>query len=333
MRNIFYILIITLLFIGCTNQLIDDTHPNQLSEMISFTTLRDKISTRYANDNKSNYQVYATIKGEEDKGWFINNTLIPSSTSGGNDTISDNTTYYYPYGKSIQFYAYAPSYSASLSVTADSSTPSIAITLTVPSHTGNDFTIATPITQSSGKVSFQFKHMLTKINTAVKLSSALTDAGYSTNSNYQTILKVAYNAGTINATDSIPSWTNVTGPTGGLTYTNSNSFIFMPQEFTTTADDSSDYGNCTMQIIGLDIYLTVNGQTSTMFNGDLMEVGIPDGLITNNTFEVGKQYNIVLNISDLSKNSSGDLIFNAVDFSVDVASWEENGDTNLAVEN
>ena len=222
MKNVLYILFFIL--IGCTNHVTEEIPYIKSDEMIRFSALRDKIITRYANDNKSMYKAYGIIENEGSKGWFINSSIIPSSTSGGNDTISDNTAYYYPYGKSVQFYAYAPASSSSLSVTTDASIPSISLSLIVPSHASNDFTIATPITQGSGKVSFQFKHMLTKVNTAIKLSTDLTDAGYSTNSNYQTILKVANDRGTIEATDSESSWTKVTGPTNAVTYTGNNSF-------------------------------------------------------------------------------------------------------------
>ena len=328
MKRIVYILFLGTLLAGCASNVTEEIDRQNKNEEICFSTLSDKIETRKANDNGSNYQAYGVIVDEEDKGWFIDSEITPSTTSGGDDTVTDGTTYYYPYGKNVTFYAFAPNTSGQMAITTDSSTPSIEIVYT-SAHAGNDFTIATPITQGSGKVNYVFKHMMSKINTSIALSSDLRSAGYALNNQYSTTNTTGYyttfvvpiNKGTINAATASPAWSDTTGVSGGISFSNQNSFIIIPQAFTTTASGSTDYGNCTIEISQVEIYLTVNSQTSTMFSGGLVKVGIPDGLITDNEFKMGVCYNITLNITDLSKDDNGDLIFKAVDFDVSVADW------------
>ena len=329
MKRIIYILIFAALWCSCTDHLLDESPYSSSKELIRFSALRDRAVTRYANDNKSDYQAYGIIEGEGSKGWFINSIITPSS-SGGNDSVN-NGSYYYPYGKNVQFYAYAPS--TITTVTTDSSTPSILIDFTVKESAGNDFTIAVPITQSEGKVAYQFKHMLAKMNTAIKLTNALVDAGYAIESGYTTTLSVANNTGKINAVwdysstsaDSLPTWSDVSGPDTLVTYSNNNSFIFMPQTFTATtvADSITTYGNCTVQIQDVVITLTVNSKMSTVFNGDLIKMGFKDNQISGNEFLAGHCYNISFIITDISKDTFGHPIFNgAIDFSVSVATWD-----------
>ena len=173
--------------------------------------------------------------------------------------------------------------------------------------------------------------MMSKINVAVAMSSSLAAAGYSVSKpyvettnpdGYKTTLIVPNDEGTINAADSTLAWSDITGPTGGVTYNNQNSFIIIPQSYTATSTTpSTDF---TLQITDLDILLTVNDQTSTVFSGNLKAYGLTDGLIANNTFLMGYNYNITLTITNVSVDDSGNNVFGgAVSFSATVADWTE----------
>ena len=332
MKRYLYIVLCSVLLCGCSNHVADEIDYQKMSNEIRFGTLRDKPTTRLANDNGSNYQVYALIILDSGaNGWFINNTIIPSTTAGGNDTIADGTSYYYPYDKQVVFFAYAPASSSLMTVTSDYATPSILIDYKA-SHANNDFTIAKSISQkNTGKVNFVFSHMMSKINVAVAMSSSLAAAGYSVSKpyvettnpdGYKTTLIVPNDEGTINAADSTLAWSDITGPTGGVTYNNQNSFIIIPQSYTATSTTpSTDF---TLQITDLDILLTVNDQTSTVFSGNLKAYGLTDGLIANNTFLMGYNYNITLTITNVSVDDSGNNVFGgAVSFSATVADWTE----------
>ena len=175
-KILFLFALIGALFASCSENEIND--PNVIANddgAITFRTLRDKTVTRYANDNKSNYMVYAQVKGAT--GWLIDGLTVDVV----NGTYTSN--YYWPGGGTeVSFYSFAPASSDSVTVSkAEAGTsPAIDLSFTVPTSGKTDFTIATPQTlnkagTTDGIVPLQFNHALSKVYITAALSTELVD--------------------------------------------------------------------------------------------------------------------------------------------------------------
>ena len=59
-----------------------------------------------------------------------------------------------------------------------------------------------------------------------------------------------------------------------------------------------------------------------LFRSDLLQYGFADGVISDNTFQPNKCYNLNFTITDIAKDINNELIFNgAVSFNPTVADW------------
>ena len=177
--------------------------------------------------------------------------------------------------------------------------------------------------------------MLSKIVVNVVLADALTEAGYSLSEDYKTVLQVAYDINTINAvydyssTNTLPTWSDSPLSSSSdsiIYYEYYNSYLILPQSFTPTSIDESDdatiWGNCTIKLTDIIIYLTVNDIKTEVFNGDLFQYGFADNVISDNEFLPNKCYNLNFTITDIAKDANNVSIFNgAVSFDPVVADW------------
>ena len=343
MKKLLFLLSVATALASCSNNEVINENEALKGNEISFSTLQRKVNTRYANEGKSNYQVYAKIAGESV--WFINNTVTPSAS--GTDVINPSTSggttpsYYWPGNNTnVSFYAFAPAMGSgssigeqSVTATPGSSTESASINIEYAALRPGieDFTIAIPRTQSSGQVDFTFQHMLCLVQVYVQLSSELTTAGYTVNNDFTATLVVPYYKGNINAvydyssTTPTPAWTLANDT--AYNYTGLDAYIIMPQSYSLTTSTTSgstttyDYGNCTIQLG--DNLITGSGGTQ-VFSGELMKYGLKDGDITGNAFEMGKYYKITFTIGEGSKAEDGALIFSEkIVFTSTVADWDD----------
>ena len=341
MKRILFLLTVIGALASCTDNEISEVNPVVKGNEISFNTMRDKVETRYANDNKSDYQVYGIIAGQTTSNWFINNIILPGVGKNGTDSIENGASYYWPGGDTnVYFFAFAPAYvsgtSSTTGITAVNATttqqsgtelPTIDISYTVPDGAQEDFTIAIPRKQYAGQVNFTFQHMLSKITFNVDLSEELTKAGYEIIGDVTGAVTVPYNTSSIDAaysynatTSPTPTWGTLS-LSGTATYTGYSSFNIMPQSYTAGTADVT--GNCVLQITQVKIG---GGSGTDVFSGALLEYTVQDGDITGNAFEMGKNYNVTFTITELSKDSEGGLIFDSkIVFTSTVSSWTSSG--------
>lgn len=306
---------LTLVIISCSNNTISDINTNvNITQKIDFNTMRHKAATRYANDNQSDYQVYALIENTTD--WYFSTEVIPTSSTSTSATDTTNSTYYWPGTKNVSFYAYAPSTIRSSDVTA-TSPPTITIDYTVKTEANIDFTIATPVTQAgpatgdaNKPVPLVFKHMLTKLDFRLDLSTDLVNDGYSLNTDYITAITVPYNSGTIEVSSDSPTWT--LGSVNSTTYAESNYYIIMPQTFSAT-------DSCALQF--QNVVITKNN--AEFFSGNIKSFKLTSNDIANSTFLQGHHYDIVVTISSGIEDSSNEPIFNGeINFSSSLSNWD-----------
>ena len=314
MKKYLSILTVAAIVCSCSNNEINEITPTKNNNEITFTTLRDKVNTRYANDNKSTYIVYAQISSAS--AWYFNTTV-----TCGDDVTDDYTddtsagTYYWPGTQKVNFYAYSPSTTGTTTgVTSVSATyPDLNVTYTVPTAADMDFTIAAPVNQdgsTSKTVKLAFSHMLSKVVISVALSSSLP-SGYTIEDGYTANFTVPYNSGTISAKSNTSTWGSM-GTAGSHTYSGALSYIIMPQTYTTA-------NPCTIEIKDI----TIKYGNVVFFNGDLSVCTLSTTAISDAaTFAMGNQYNLTLTITDLSTDEGGDKIFNGeIEFSSTVATW------------
>ena len=324
MKNSFILVTAMIMICSCTNNEITEINPNSQRRAIGFKTLRNKASTRIANENRSTYMVYATIDGSSD--WYFNTVVTPNGdeTAGSIDSYSGE--YYWPGTTDVQFYAYCPAVVADTSgITSVTATyPDITIDYTVPTNALTDFTIATPVKQAGTTdgtdkaVAWTFNHMLSKIKFTAVLSSDLTSAGYKLNGPYPTgddgysiTLTVPYNSGTISATADSPTWSY--GSVTNTAYSNNIGYYFLPQTY------SSD-NPCTIQL--KNVIITYDNVT--FFSGDLETYTLSSTDISNSTFLMGTYYEVTITITDTADDSGDDPIFNGeIQFSSNIANWDQ----------
>ena len=283
MKKIFLLICGGLILWSCGFSETDDVRKISQSNEISFKTLRDKIITKQANDTSSDYQVYALASGSSD--WYFSDVY-----NDDNQSTAD-AIHLWLGDTNITFYSFAPgasSYdnnSGITGVTTNAATPSVEISYKVPVTAGEDLTIATPQTLSTGVVAFQFMHVLSKITISVVLSDSLQKGGYTINDNYTASLTVNEDAGTINAVfadDASPSW-STSDNSGVATYSDSLNFIIMPQSV----------NGCKIELDGIQI--TGNGGIE-VYKGSLLSytfntTATDDTASPISDFVMGKYYN------------------------------------------
>ena len=314
-KNILATIILCLVITSCSDNTISDINPHlNINQKIGFNTMRHKTATRYANDNQSNYQVYALI--ENTTSWYFNTTVIPTASTDTAAIDTTSATYYWPGTKDVTFYAYAPSTISSGTITA-TSPPTITIDYTIKDEANLDFTIATPVTQSgpaigdtNTPVPLVFKHMLTKLDFRLDLSTDLTNEGYALNSDYITAITVPYSTGTIEVSSDSPTWSM--NSTSYATYASSNYYIILPQTF-------SDTDSCSLQF--QDVVITRGD--ATFFSGSIKSFNLTADEIANSTFLQGYHYDIIVTISSGIEDSSDAPIFNGeISFKSSLAAWD-----------
>lgn len=318
---------------------------------IQFSTLNDKV-TRHANDNKSNYQVYAKLTGTgTPTAWFMNEVLAPGAAGIANPGFNNNTTgdaivstkkYYWPVNTAwtLNFYAYAPS---TVATVADLANEKLPITYTVPTSTTaadaqEDFTIAIKKTFTAvpgdKNVHLQFKHMLTKITIKNPVLTAdLTAAGYTIELkagqfpslgvvNVKGDIEATTAPATVAGTTPWTVWSNLKDAAGNTatsgsvktSYEGSNNYNILPQPAAGTT-------------ITLPVVIKKDGVV--VFEGPVTytvkAADIPNGTGTadDNKFLPGKNYAVTLTINPDSDNGGGEPIFGSViTFSSEVADWD-----------
>ena len=314
MKKILFLMTVVAAIFRCTNNDVDELSPILQDQIIGFSTLRDKATTRDANDTKSNFQVYANLVGNEY--WYIKDIFASEPTT---DEVGESTTdkiYYWPGNEKLNFYAFAPDTTAlgtSVVTATAGATPSVSIQYVVPTTGDQDFTIPTPVTQSGNtdrNVALNFKHMLSKIVFKVQLSTAMIKDGYSMNTDYTTTLNVASTGATINAASATPTWSAANATTGS--YMGANTYMFMPQAST----------GCSIEVKNVTITLNASTASSVIFYGDLKNFAFATGDIPGDAFGMGKIYNATITITAASHDSDGNPIFNGpITFTSSVADW------------
>ena len=317
-------LTLALLFVSCSSNSISDIKVDS-NQKISFNTMRNKTLTRYANDNQNTYMVYALIEGSDD--WYFNTIVTPTSSTTTDALDTPTNIYYWPGTKTVSFYAFAPNMidtNSGITAVTASVAPDIIIDYTVTDLANMDFTIATPVSQAGTSaggtntpVTLTFNHMLTKISTRLDLSTTLTNAGYSLNSDYTTKLIVPYNSGTINANEANPTWR--LGLSSSTTYTNDNNFIVMPQTFSST-------DTCCIQMENV----VITKGNATFFSGSLENIILSANEIADTTLVMGKDYDFIITITSAADNSDNEPIFNGeINFISTISNWGNQDEINI----
>ena len=108
MRTNLILFILISFFTGCSDNFVADLSDSKTKEPILFTTLRDKVNTRYANDNHDNYHIYGFVDGENSKGWLVNSKMASGLGVDGSDYVYDGSYFWPGNGKDLMFYAYSP---------------------------------------------------------------------------------------------------------------------------------------------------------------------------------------------------------------------------------
>lgn len=298
MRNYYILLMVVLSLAACSGNEIAD---NRLGlQQITFSNLHNKV-TRSANTFGDDYTVYAksSLSGETE--WYIRDVI-----NGKTDTPKNGSVYYWPGGSyTVSFFAWAPS----TVMPADQTYDRLSINYTVPQNAQEDFTVASPVEQSSGNVGLLFMHMLSKISVVPTLSSSLTAAGYALDlTKATTELRMNSNAATIDVTASSPTWINTNNkPT---LYSGENSYLVLPQ---------SSLG-CTVQLKNIRI---TKGNW-VVFSGDLKMHTIATSDIANDSFQKGKHYQLTFTITNLAKEDNDNDVFGPeIQFGLDLVDWSQ----------
>ena len=293
--------------------------------IIQLRSMRDKVSTRLANDNGHDYCVYSYIAG--DKNWYMEGIDV----DGSNDSILSGDIYYWPKYDTLSFFAYSAYGESSITdVVATVDPPSITLYYE-PQGQGTDFTIATTVKQArepgvdNVTVPLVFKHMLTKANIVLKLSDELVDYNYTLNpgtsgavttedidSVYWVNLTVPYNRGSIDVATASPTWTLIDN--SSIEFIQNRTFYIMPQTYNEEAD------SCVLQF--QNIIIKRNGVVA--FKGDLLTYKLKDGDLLNNTMEMGKEYLLTLTLAPTSVDADSVPLFgDAMVFSSSAVDWND----------
>lgn len=87
MKKIFTMVATAIILASCSQAELEETSVGQ--KEIKFSNLNDKV-TRAANDNNSNYKVYAVWSGATNNNWFINDV------ANGTTNLPQSGPYYWP---------------------------------------------------------------------------------------------------------------------------------------------------------------------------------------------------------------------------------------------
>lgn len=322
-KSVLLIAAVGLILAGCSENVVVENQAEQAA--IEFRTLHDRV-TRAANDQASNYGVYATTS--TGTSWFMNNLQV----LGNSDTYSP-VRYWPTSGATVSFFAYAPQNSANALITS-TTLGALPVVYTVPATADEDFTIAAPLTgkqQGDGIMALAFRHMLSKVSVRAVLNQDLLDAGFMMVTTDASVdMAVSRNSASTSLVDPTPFFSNL-GIEDFVTYNKANTypggvtvpptFIVMPQQTIVGATSKISF-----VMKGLKIYASsgdlffpksvdiVNFQTYSILGSD----------IPGDAFEAGKHYTITFTISASSKDSEGQPLFNEgaiIAFSSTVADW------------
>lgn len=269
------------------------------SNAVAFSNLNDRVTTRLANESSSNYGVYAVRSGNA-TAWFMNNINV----HGTANTYSPVA--YWPGGNNVTFYAYAPHGSVNITFTS-ATVPDLPVVYTVPDDANEDFTVATPVTQSSGTVPLIFNHMLSKITITADLTETLIAAGYTIDFTGTTAtVSVAQNSGTTDLTTAAA----LTPGGSTATYSDAKSYMFIPQNAVGT----------TIQLINVKI----QHNNEEYWDGNMKAYPIVTGNVsTDDKFEPNTHYSVVFTIAPNANDADGDPVFGAaITFTADIADWD-----------
>ena len=298
------------------------------NKIIQFRSMRNKMITRIANDNEENYGVYSYIDG--DSNWYMENLTVTSK-----DSITTGGTYYWPTYDSLNFFAYCPnSYTGIDSVIVSINPLSINLYY---QHLGDgtDFTIATPVKQARSpstnnvSVPLVFKHMLSKVDITVNLSSELIANKYQLNEGsagvvvdendtvYWSNITVPYNNGVIDAASDNPTWTIIGN--SSIEFVSNTTFLLIPQ----TYNEEND--TCTIQLQNI----IIKRNNEVVFHDDLKPYKLKAGDIDLSTFMMGKHYLFLFTIDATSEDLDGNPIFGEeISFSSSIVNEGDNTDVN-----
>lgn len=285
-----------LIFASCSQN--EELNNGAETNVIGFTNLNDRL-TKSANDQKSDYAVYAT-RSDAASVWFMDRIKVDGISN------SYNPLRYWPTGSAtVNFYAFASIYGGA--VVDASSVGHLPVTYTVPATANEDFTIATPVKNATSAthtpVSLQFSHMLSKITVTADLTQELKDAGYSVSFTSAT-LNVAKNVGTTDLT------TKAALTPGGIPaeYENAKSYMFIPQD-----------------AVGADIQLkgvVIRHNGENYWTGDMKVYSIATGNISGNKFVPNTHYVASFTINSDSQSGGNQPVFgSAITFTASTADW------------
>ncbi len=336
MKKILFSVAILAVAASCTKtEVVDVPQTNA----ISFSTLNNRI-TKAANDANADYKVYA-VQSSNTGAWFIDDYV--SCGSADTEFSPETKTYYWPTDNStLDFYAYAPESSSTITPTVTPAT-AISIAYVVGEDADEDFTLAAPVEDQTatsnstnpGVVDFEFAHMLSKVTVEITLeeefakvyeisTSDETDADAPFTATFAPQLDsftVDVVAGAVNAN------VDASLSVEGVAYSDSTSYMIAPQAFE----------NCTIQINGITIRHIGNG--STFFPGgvgvdlttltlDGTELGDEDG---GAAFAAGTHYVFTVEISGSSTEEGKDEAVE-ITMTATTADWNDGGDYNSTLE-
>ena len=310
---------------SCTQNEVNNPSNWDREGIIQFRSLRNKLSTRVANDNGHDYCVYSYIDG--DSNWYMEGINI----SGTNDSILSGDIYYWPQYDTLSFFSYSAYGEGSITDVVTSVNPPSITLYYEPVGQGTDFTIATAVKQAREPgvdnitVPLVFKHMLAKANITLNLSADLVDSKYTLNpgtsgtvtaededSVYWVNLTLPYNKGSIDVATANPTWTLEAN--SSIEFIKNRVFYIMPQTY------NEDTDSCVLQF--QNIIIKRNGVVA--FKGDLMPYKLKDGDLVNNTMEMGKQYNLALTLAATSIDEDSVPLFgDKMIFSSSSVAWND----------
>lgn len=300
--------ILTLLATSCSQ---NEVFENQSSSnLIQFENLSDRITSRSANTDDSDYGIYAFLNGGIPVAttWFMENQQVDGSSN------SYSPLKYWPLTGSLDFYAYAPHNSANLSLTGiawNASTPVLNVVYTIPLEANEDFTIATPVkSANSGQVQLLFSHMLSKLTFNAELSDDLINDGFILTLN-SVKLKVAANQGTTLLDKPADGWSALSGT--NTSYSGANSYMIMPQPAANTE-------------ITLNVSISHNGE-DYVINKDLKTYTLTGTEVAS--FVKGTQYLFKVMVGDTTTDENDDPVFNVISFNATLSPWITVGDIEL----
>lgn len=304
---------IALLLASCSQ---NETFENEVSPVaVRFKNLNDRVHSRAANDNNSDYGVLAVLSGGNPAAtdWFMNNQQV----SGADDSYSPLK--YWPATGAVDFYAYAPFNAVTLDRTGVSwngGTPTFDIVYTVPTNGAQDFTVATPVvgaTSANIQVALEFAHQLSKVAFQALLEQSYIDDGFAITLN-SVSMKVAFNQGENTLENTTTAWTNLAAnPAGNVVYTNATGYMIMPQP----AAGTEITLNVTITHNGGPYLTAQNLQPITLTTANLID------------FVKGTQYLFKATVGNTSTDENGDPVFNVIVFKSTLSPWITGGDIEL----